>query len=79
MKNTITYEEQQLMSLYNSTGTREGLIASLTEMRGYLDADENVLMELTDSAIAKLRTMTDEDYEALDLFPDFDEEDMDAD
>ena len=79
MKNTITYEEQQLMSLYNSTGTRKGLIASLTEMRGYLDADENVLMELTDSAIAKLRTMTDEDYEALDLFPDFDEEDMDAD
>jgi len=79
MKNTITYEEQQLMSLYNSTGTREGLIASLTEMRGYLDADENELMELTDSAIAKLRTMTDEDYEALDLFPDFDEEDMDAD
>ena len=79
MKNTITYEEQQLMSLYNSTGTREGLIASLTEMRGYLDADENELMELTDSAVAKLRAMSDEDYEALDLFPDFDEEDIDAD
>ena len=79
MKNTITYEEQQLMSLYNSTGTREGLIASLTEMRGYLDADENELMKLTDSAIAKLRAMSDEDYETLDLFPDFDEEDMDAD
>ena len=61
MKNTITYEEQQLMSLYNSTGTRKGLIASLVEMRGYLDADENELMELTDSAIAKLRAMTDED------------------
>ena len=79
MKNTITYEEQQLMSIYNSTGTRKGLIASLTEMRGYLDADENELMELTDSAIAKLRVMSDEDYETLDLFPDFDEEDMDAD
>lgn len=79
MKNTITYEEQQLMSLYNSTGTRKGLIASLVEMRGYLDADENELMELTDSAVAKLRAMSDEDYEALVLFPDFDEEDMDAD
>ena len=55
------------------------MIASLTEMRGYLDADENELMELTDGAIAKLRAMSDEDYEALDLFPDFDEEDMDAD
>ena len=79
MKNTITYEEQQLMSLYNSTGTREGLITALTEMRGYLDANERELTELTDSAIAKLRAMSDEDYEALDLFPDFDEEDTDAD
>ena len=79
MKNTITYEEQQLMSLYNSTGTREGLIAALAEMRGYLDADERELTELTDSAIGKLCAMSDEDYEALDLFPDFDEEDTDAD
>ena len=35
----ITFDEQQLMSLYNP-GTREGLIAALTEMRGYLAADE---------------------------------------
>ncbi len=33
----ITFEEQQLMSLYN-TGTRAGLIAALEEMRGYLAA-----------------------------------------
>ena len=79
MKNTITYEEQQLMSLYNSTGTREGLIAALLEMRGYLNADETELMEMTDSAICKLRAMSDTDYEALDLFPDFNEEDTDAD
>lgn len=79
MKTTITYEEQQLMSLYNSTGTREGLIAALMEMRGYLSADERELRELTDSAVSKLRAMSDEDYETLDLFPDFDEEDTDAD
>lgn len=30
----ITFEERQLMSLYN-TGTRTGLIAALEEMRGY--------------------------------------------
>ena len=30
---TITYEEQQLMALYNSAGTRTGLIAALREMR----------------------------------------------
>ena len=73
----ITFEEQQLMSLYN-TGTRTGLITALEEMRGYLTADETELRELTDSAIAKLRRMSDAEYDALDLFPDFEKEDMDA-
>ena len=68
----ITFDEQQLMSLYNP-GTREGLIAALTEMRGYLFADETELRELTDSAIAKLNGMSDEEFAALDLFLDFQE------
>lgn len=68
----ITFDEQQLMSLYNP-GTREGLIAALTEMRGYLAADEAELRELTDSAIAKLDGMTDAEFDTLDLFPDFQE------
>lgn len=68
----ITFDEQQLMSLYNP-GTREGLIATLTEMRGYLAADEAELRELTDSAIAKLNGMTDAEFDTLDLFPDFQE------
>ena len=75
--NHITYEEQQLMSLYN-TGTRQGLIDALTEMRGYLAADETELRELTNSAISKLNRMTDAGYDELDLIPDFTEEDMDA-
>lgn len=74
----ITFEERQLMSLYN-TGAREGLMDALTEMRGYLAHDETELRELTDSALMKLGRMSDEDYEALDLYPDFtDEEDVDA-
>lgn len=73
----ITFDEQQLMSLYNP-GAREGLITALTEMRGYLAADEAELRELTDSTIAKLNGMSDAEYEALDLFPDFEKEDMDA-
>ena len=36
------------------------------------------LRELTDSSIAKLRGMSDAEYGALDLFPDFEKEDMDA-
>lgn len=74
----ITFEEKQLMSLYNP-GTRKGLIDALTEMCGYLADDETELRELTDSAIGKLNKMSDNEYDALDLFPDFEEtEDTDA-
>ena len=76
--NTITYEEQQLMALYNSAGTRTGLIAALREMREYLNPEDADLQTLTDSAIGKLEAMTEEDYAALDLVPDFDAEDEDA-
>lgn len=74
----ITYEEQQLMAIFNSAGTRQGLISDLEEMRGQLTADDAELMELTDASLEKLRGMTDEEYGTLDLFPDFSEEDEDA-
>ncbi len=70
--NPFTHEEINLMSIYNAEGTRESLIADLTEMRGYLDAEEAELRELTDSALAKLRGITEAEYAALDLTPDFD-------
>ena len=54
------------------------MLINMEEMRGYLAADETELRELTDSAIAKLRRMSDAEYEALDLFPDFEKEDTDA-
>ena len=68
----ITFEERQLMSLYN-TGTRTGLIAALEEMRGYLAADETELRELTDSALMKLQAMSDAEFAELELYPDFDQ------
>ena len=68
----ITFEERQLMSLYN-TGTRTGLVAALEEMRGYLAADETELRELTDSALMKLQAMSDAEFSQLELYPDFDE------
>ena len=78
MNTAIPYEEQQLMALYNSTGTRAGLIAELTQMRGYLGDEDSDLRALTDSAIGKLEAMTDGDCAALDLTPDFGAEDADA-
>ena len=68
----FTFEEQQLMSIYNP-GTRLGLIHALVEMRTYLDKDEQELKYLTDSAIAKLNAMTDAEFAELDLIPDFGE------
>ena len=68
----FTNDEINLMCIYN-TGTREGLIAELTQMRGYLGAEETELLALTDSALGKLRNMNDEEYAELDLFPDFDD------
>ena len=70
---TITFEEQQLLSLYN-TGDRAGTISALKDMREFLAADEYELMALTDSALEKLSSMTDAEFYALDLTPDFDED-----
>ena len=69
----FTFDELNLMCIYN-TGNRQGLIDTLTEMRGYLEADETELRALTDSTLEKLRRMSDAEYESLDLVPDFDNE-----
>ncbi|WP_300417170.1 transposon-transfer assisting family protein [uncultured Oscillibacter sp.] len=75
--NEFTFEETNLLCIYNGSGggTREGLIAFLEEMRGYLEPDEDELRDLTDSALSKLRSMSDGEFDALDLYPDFDAED----
>ena len=70
----FTFEETNLLCIYNGTGTRTGVIAALTEMRSCLEPDEDELRELTDSSLSKLGRMTDADFAALDLFPDFEAE-----
>ena len=66
-----TFDELTLTSLYTD-GTRAGTIRALKEMRGYLDAGETELLALTDCTISKLEQISDEAFETLDLFPDFD-------
>lgn len=70
----VTYEERQLMAIYNP-GTRRGLLKALIDMQQYLSQEERDLNDLTASAISKLQEMSDDEYEALDLVPDFDPED----
>lgn len=69
----FTNDEMNLMCIYD-TGSRTGLINALSEMRKELDADEAALCELTDSVLNKLSTMSDEDYEKLELYPDFEDD-----
>lgn len=68
----FTNDEMNLMCIYD-TGSRTGLINALSEMRKELDANEVALRELTDSVLNKLSAIPDEDYEKLELYPDFDE------
>ncbi len=74
----LTFDEINLMCIYN-TGTKEGLMDALKEMRGYLEPDEAELLALTDSTLEKLAPMSVAEFESLDLYPDFDgKEDEDA-
>lgn len=73
MMNEFTFEEMNLMCIYNGDGTRTGLIAALTEMRRYLETDESDLLDLTDSVLKKLKGMDDAAFERLELIPEFDE------
>ena len=65
-------DEINVMCIYD-TGSREGLIGTLQEMREYLDPDQTELRADMDSCVKKLKTMTDEQYAALaeTLVPDF--------
>ncbi len=66
------YSVNNTMLIYN-TGSRTGLIDSLSEMRGELSPEETELLALTDSTLSKLRAMTDDEFAVLELYPDFDE------
>ena len=41
-------------------------------MKKYLERDEVQLLSLTEGTLAKLGTMTDEEFGQLELYPDFD-------
>ena len=69
---TFTFEETNLLCIYN-TGSRTGLIESLTDMRQELAPDEHQLRSLTDSVLDKLQNMTDDQFAQLELYPDFGE------
>lgn len=67
MDTEITLEEFRLMSLY-TPGCRSGLIETLALLQK--NAAEPGRAELLDSCLARLRAMTDAEYDALRLYLD---------
>ena len=68
----FTKDELSLISIYN-TGDRKGTVEEITEMQTYLEDDEAELAELTVSVLRKLDSISDDEFDSLDLYPDFDD------
>ena len=65
----FTDDEWMLMMIY-SPGTRQGLIEELEMMQKSLTGRDRNLRKWTASLLEKLSRMTDAEFEALDLYPD---------
>ena len=63
--NDLSYEENVMAVLYRRD-TREQTITAMEEMKKVLQEDEQDLLKLTESTIRKLRSMSDEDFDAMD-------------
>ena len=68
----FTNDEMNLMCIYSAEGKRAELMEKLTEIKSHLENDEAELLMLTDSTLAKLAELSDAEFEALELIPDFD-------
>ena len=70
----FTFEEINLMCIYD-TGTRQGLMDALKSMLGDLLPEEAELRQLTESVLARLNGMTDDEYAQMQesLIPAYDE------
>ena len=69
----LTNDEMNLICIYGSDETRNGVMAAIIEMKKYLEADEKELLKLADSVLGKLGKMDDREFDKLELIPDFDE------
>ena len=66
----LTHDEMNLLCIYQ-TNTRRETINAITYMQQYLEPDETELAEMSDSLLAKLEQMSDNEFDELEKFPDF--------
>ena len=64
----FTDDELNLMMIYNP-GSRDGLIAELTQMQSQLTERDKELRRWTKSVLSKLSAMSDEAFSSLELLP----------
>lgn len=72
MTNTFTFDEINLMCIYDTTD-RVGLIIQLQEAMPHIENEE--LSEITATVISKLIGMTDDEYNEIELKPTITPED----
>ena len=65
----FTPDEMMVILLY-SPGNRLGLIQELNTMKQQLTPRERKLKNLTERVLEKLNQLSDEEFDALDFFPD---------
>ena len=66
----LTHDEMNLLCIYQKN-TRIGTMDAITVMRQYLEQDEIELAAMSDSLLDKLEQMSDEEFDELEKFPDF--------
>lgn len=66
----LTHDEMNLLCIYQKN-TRIETMDSITVMQQYLEKDETELAEMSDSLLSKLEQMSDEEFDELEKFPDF--------
>lgn len=66
----LTHDEMNLLCIYQKN-TRIGTMDAITAMRQYLEQDETELLAMSDSLLTKLEQMSDEEFDEMEKFPDF--------
>ncbi|MGN0107477.1 MAG: transposon-transfer assisting family protein [Hominilimicola sp.] len=66
----LTHDEMNLLCIYQKN-TRIGTMDAITVMRQYLEQDETELLEMSDSLLDKLEKMSNEEFDEMEKFPDF--------
>ena len=66
----LTHDEINLLCIYQ-THTRRETINAIMYMQQYLELDETELNELSNSLLAKLEQMSDEEFDEMEKIPDF--------